>query len=524
MNFINEFRKRRLWAVGFIFLFFLPALSHGEDPASFEIAIETKYDAVPGATLTVDISSNIAGEEIAAFDFLVMVESAYHIFVDAQPGDFINRCGWQYFAYRYFAAVDIGINTPTDLVRITGAALSNDGSTPPDCYLPDSGESLARLTLRLREGCKYRGLRVPVQFVWTDCSDNSLILRTNGTRAVSRYVFDHFDQEITDTACSMPALGGAPDCCLDNTPPPEERLVDFRNGRIDAISSDDNCIDRGDLNCNGVPYEASDIVFFIKMFVIIISNPEIQPTWDSCTIVNSDVNADGITLSVADLVYLVRVVAGEIASYPKLIPAISMIEINSCRTPDGTEIRYRSPVDIGGLMVSFEGAEMTSPPLFGSALSDMEVEYVFGDNHSGALIFDRDGDVIPAGEGVLFTFPGNSQPVISEIDASDWSGQVLNVKVQSLPGKFQVGQNHPNPFNPSTTITLSLPTPSQWRVEIFNIVGQLVRDFSGYDDAGNINVVWDGADQSGRALASGIYFYRATVGDQSQTRKMSLLK
>jgi len=526
MNFISQCHPKWPFAVVLVCLLWLPVFPYAQDPAPFEITIEPAHDAMPGHAVTTDIVCNGVSALISGFEFLIFVDSDTLGFVDVQPGEFINRCGWQYFTYRYYEAFNIGINTHTDAVKIVAAAQSNTGSGTPDCYLPNEGESLVQLTLKIRPGCGFRCLQSPVRFVWTDCQSNHLTLNSDGSLAVSRFVYDYSGHDIidiTDTNCIFPSMGGSPECCLDNTPPEENRSIDFYNGIVSTGCPDDICFDRGDLNCNGIPYEASDIVFYIRMFIHLLS-PSLPPYWNECSEINSDVNADGIELSIADLVYLFRVVANELLPYLKPNPTIQTMDIYSHWTPAGTEICYRSPVDIGGLLIRFDGTETPVSPIFGSPTGDMDVEYVSGQSRLGVFIYDEAGDVIPAGEGVLFTIPGTKTPILSYVDAADWSGQILTVKAELLPDKFEVSQNRPNPFNPTTTIMLSLPQSTDWRIEIFNIVGQSVRGFSGYDNAGEVSVLWDGCDQSGKAVASGVYFYRATVGNQSLTRKMSLMK
>jgi len=94
-----------------------------------------------------------------------------------------------------------------------------------------------------------------------------------------------------------------------------------------------------------------------------------------------------------------------------------------------------------------------------------------------------------------------------------------------MPKEFKLGQNYPNPFNPTTTISFSLPTPMNATVEVFNILGEKVKTiFNGMGDAGENSVVWHGDNESGQAAASGVYFYRLTAGDYTNSKKMLLMK
>ncbi len=85
--------------------------------------------------------------------------------------------------------------------------------------------------------------------------------------------------------------------------------------------------------------------------------------------------------------------------------------------------------------------------------------------------------------------------------------------------------NYPNPFNPVTTIAYSLPEESQISILIYNIKGQKVKTLAtGTQPAGDYNVTWDGKDESGKDVTSGIYFYKLRTDNKELTRKMLLLK
>jgi len=85
--------------------------------------------------------------------------------------------------------------------------------------------------------------------------------------------------------------------------------------------------------------------------------------------------------------------------------------------------------------------------------------------------------------------------------------------------------NYPNPFNPVTTINFSLPLDSKVRVSIFNIKGQKVATLKDeYFTAGDHSVVWNGKDDSGNSVSSGVFFCRVEAGSESATKKLLLLK
>ena len=96
---------------------------------------------------------------------------------------------------------------------------------------------------------------------------------------------------------------------------------------------------------------------------------------------------------------------------------------------------------------------------------------------------------------------------------------------QTLPEKFDLGQNRPNPFNMSTVIEFSVASKSRVTIEVYNVLGQKIRTLvDETKPAGNYSVTWDGVDQDGADVASGVYLYRIKTGDFSRTNKMLLLK
>ena len=103
-------------------------------------------------------------------------------------------------------------------------------------------------------------------------------------------------------------------------------------------------------------------------------------------------------------------------------------------------------------------------------------------------------------------------------------------QISVLPKSFELGQNYPNPFNPTTTIKYSLRNISGQAIpnttlKIYNILGQEIRKLVDRRELpGEYTIEWDGADSFGNRVASGIYFYRLTRGQDQETRKMVLLK
>jgi hypothetical protein len=117
------------------------------------------------------------------------------------------------------------------------------------------------------------------------------------------------------------------------------------------------------------------------------------------------------------------------------------------------------------------------------------------------------------------------QAYVKVYDMTPATGIVSPGGQSIFPDQLQLEQNHPNPFNPSTTIEYQLPSRAYINISIYNSLGQLVRVlYSGESSTGNHSIVWDSRDDSGRSVATGTYFYQVKVGDVVQTKKALLIK
>lgn len=96
---------------------------------------------------------------------------------------------------------------------------------------------------------------------------------------------------------------------------------------------------------------------------------------------------------------------------------------------------------------------------------------------------------------------------------------------EAAPVNFAITGNFPNPFNPTTTITFTLPESGQTSLTVYNVSGQKVRELaSGTLSAGSHSIVWDGRDGNGNQVSSGIYISRLTMKDKTASSKMLLTK
>jgi hypothetical protein len=137
----------------------------------------------------------------------------------------------------------------------------------------------------------------------------------------------------------------------------------------------------------------------------------------------------------------------------------------------------------------------------GSDLSCLEI--------TEAILVDRDAQKIPV-------------EIISEINTSE---EALIAGKPAVPQEFSLSQNYPNPFNPETEISYDLPKESHVKLSVYNIKGQRVKILvDKIQAAGHKTVTWDGTNEQGDRVASGVFFYRLEAGEFTATKKMVLLR
>ncbi len=169
--------------------------------------------------------------------------------------------------------------------------------------------------------------------------------------------------------------------------------------------------------------------------------------------------------------------------------------------------------------------------LFHHMVADGQVEVVNGVIHGTAV--SGDGDVVRFVFRVLREFEDNARFEIANglvFDPSQLQNPAVVagvLELQSTPREFALHQNFPNPFNPDTTIKYDLAESADVTLQIYNVLGQVVRTLvaSEAQNAGRYQIRWNGMDDRGVPVSSGIYFYQiAADGKFSDVRKLMLLK
>ena len=133
---------------------------------------------------------------------------------------------------------------------------------------------------------------------------------------------------------------------------------------------------------------------------------------------------------------------------------------------------------------------------------------VNGDGATDLVVLGRSVEGGPVG---AFVFLNQNMPATA-----------IEAETAITPSAFVLGANYPNPFNPATTIPLTVPVGAEdVDLTIYNVLGQPVRQvWAGSLAAGAHRLAWDGRDAQGQPVAAGVYWYRLQVDDQTHTRKM----
>ena len=259
---------------------------------------------------------------------------------------------------------------------------------------------------------------------------------------------------------------------------------------------------------------------------------------------NCDVNIDE-SINIADVVMIVDIIfggpgrivgfdAGEIA-YIDLITDFEKSRLTF-------DIEYNGPVRGIEFELKYDPSMVTvrSPSLL-NFQENVMVSYsekeegilkILAANLQGGRIEATDNSFM----SILVEFIGNERDIahvkLEGIHLAGADGSLINhlartnsSEVKVIPGAFALHQNFPNPFNPSTEIRFDLPEAGNVNLAIYNLMGQKIRTLSSVNmTPGYHAIIWDGTNDMGSQVATGMYFYSIQSSDFQATKKMLFLK
>jgi hypothetical protein len=317
---------------------------------------------------------------------------------------------------------------------------------------------------------------------------------------------------------------------------------------------------RGDANGDGV-VDVSDVSYLINYLFLGTSAPQPMDAGDA--------TCDGM-VDIADVLYLINYLflggspplcggggASTFSGSAKLHAHLGKAQIGLSK-PDLNEGRsrtahnkadlvvwWKSDQDIAGIQleIGYDPQQVTLlEPELTSRTQGLSI-FSGGDEGLRKIgIVDLTGkNVISAGEGGLVIFKASgtdlSSVQIKKAILVDREVRKLSVEISpdtqkheenpeaEIPDQFSLSQNYPNPFNPQTNIEYALSKDTDVKLTIYNVLGERVKVLvDEHQTAGYQRVSWDGRDQEGEEVASGVYFYRLETREFSKVKKMSLIK
>lgn len=451
--------------------FNITVLSSGE----FVLSLD-KIDGYPGDIVAVPVQlANL--DSIGGFDLLLHFDpTAIDLLNVIRTGT--RTAGWEFFSFQ-----ENYQNISGDLKLVGFANIPDLNSTPP--VAPGQGPIL-NLIFRINSDPGFAGFNIPVNFKFNDSTDNTL------SDASGNLIYQ---SDIT-----------------------------YRNGFVNILRTN---LLLGDINLNGIAFDIGDAVRFANFFIDPVTYP-----FNSQQYANSDVNQDGIPATIADLVFLIRIIVEGPSAAGKIFAVNEEVEFRIQKQGSGFNFYTNTKNNLGGALFVIEHDPNSDFSIqFSEALASMDKLYQDEEGVLRVLIYSQKERSISSGENLLFTvYTPSANLKIKQSEFSDDSGNLLKVRTDkvssvSIPEKFALDQNYPNPFNLETKISFSLTEDAQVSLRIYNIRGQLVRTLvQERRPAGFHTVSWNGTNQNGETVASGVYLYRLNVGEKSFSKKMSLLK
>ncbi len=419
-------------------------------------------------------------DSISGFDLL--------LHYDASALDLLNvtRSNTRTFNWEFFSFQENFQNISGDL-KLTGFAdIPNLNLIPP--ISPGQGPIL-NLIFQINSDPGFAGFSIPVDFKFNDSTDNTL------SDASGNLIY--------------------------------QSEIAYGKGYVNILRTQ---LLIGDINLNGIPFDIGDAVRFANFLLDPVRYP-----FNSQQYANSDVNQDGYPATIADLVYLIRIIEEGPSSAGKIFEINAEVDFRIQKQEDRYYFYTQTQNNLGGILMTFTHSPASTVSVeFPEKLESLKKVYKDEGGLTRVLIYSMEGKSISAGENLLFTVQTESENLnVKQAEFSNDLGNLLKgredkgtaVTRSAIPDKFTLEQNYPNPFNLETNISYSLKEEAAVSLKIYNIRGQLVKTLvQERKPAGFYTVGWNGTNQNGETVASGVYLYRLNVGEENFTKKMSLLK
>ncbi len=267
-----------------------------------------------------------------------------------------------------------------------------------------------------------------------------------------------------------------------------------------------------------------------------------------------DANYDG-EVDIADVMYLINYLfiggsqpcAGKQGALAKVNPASAEVSLGVSKMDEAgatISIEGEFDVDVAGIQLAIKW-DQSKLELSDVSLTSrtQKLGLYHNDGKGGELkigLVDLSGkESVSAGKAALLRLNMKSsvdaldvgsikieQAILVDKDAGKLAVKIVDkLGEANIPKEFSLSQNYPNPFNPQTIIQYGLPYDCDVEIAIYNILGQKIKTLvNEHQQAGRRRKAWDGRNENGEEVSSGIYFYRIKAGEFVQTKKMAVLK
>lgn len=276
-------------------------------------------------------------------------------------------------------------------------------------------------------------------------------------------------------------------------------------------------------------------LLFLILAVLNFSNPaqSASPVLHPAVQKPNEMRLDSITAAPGQLVNVPLSITN--------VASIGLLEIRLNYDPNFLDFQSATPaLRVAGWPIFSEGADTLPGEIHIIGVADPNSPMQPGSGEVGYLNFQVINQPVPPNTSLpicfVFRLPDDNTMYDSagnRIDSTQIDficGEIALITTGiedgtgNRPNGFELGQNYPNPFNASTSFTLSMSKSGRYAVRIYNLTGQVVKEFVGEAPAGRQILSWDGTDQNGTPVSSGLYFYKAEANGHYQTRKMILLR
>jgi len=193
------------------------------------------------------------------------------------------------------------------------------------------------------------------------------------------------------------------------------------------------------------------------------------------------------------------------------------------------DVEFEIPISGLQIRLSYDPGKTSPQKVITTERSKaMNLSWSAGNGKLIALLYSPDGKTIPPGNKSVLKIEGIGEGnsfVIEQVILSNPHANRVPVQIETAPQRYTLFQNYPNPTNAGTTIRYTLPEKGRVRLAIYSITGQLIKILvNREEEPGYRCIYWDGRDEKGREIPSGVYLYRLKTEKFETAKKMLILK